>query len=45
MLSERSKSLGKKAYLVSSTVVVPQLREVLLEDLLIKSSLARVYDL
>ena len=44
MSSECSKSLGKKAYLVSSRVV-PQLREVLLKDLLIESSLVHVYDL
>ena len=39
-----SKSLSKKSYLVSS-IVIPQPRKVLFEDLLIESILAHVYDL
>jgi hypothetical protein len=39
-----ARALAGKAYLVGS-IVVPHLREVLLEDLLIESSLAHVYNL
>ena len=40
----RQEPWQEKAYLVGS-IVVPHLREVLLEDLLIESSLTHVYDL